>query len=229
MRDAHLKACCAEAIVGDQTLTNPADRGHEATPFRAEFFNLLNHPQFANPDSNVASPTLGVMQQYLRKYSRRTIGPEIRVLDDDEKNLCDVVRNLLLLSTARGAGIAVDSKTKQETFMKVISAGGGLVSYAKIRSAREISELAVRRLQRCLTSSADLPSSFGTFTRSSGIVSVPSLISGAAAWLWQQKICSCASSWLCSGNARRKRCQPRLPTGLCLRSWLVGSTGVAHW
>lgn len=34
--------------------------------------------------------------------------------------------NLLLLSTARGAGIAVDSKSKQETFMKMISAGGGL-------------------------------------------------------------------------------------------------------
>ena len=34
--------------------------------------------------------------------------------------------NLLLLSTARGAGIAVNSKTKHETFMKMISAGGGL-------------------------------------------------------------------------------------------------------
>lgn len=34
--------------------------------------------------------------------------------------------NVLLLSTARGAGIAVESKTKQETFMKMISAGGGL-------------------------------------------------------------------------------------------------------
>ena len=34
--------------------------------------------------------------------------------------------NLLLLSTARGAGIAVSSKTKQETFMKMISAGAGL-------------------------------------------------------------------------------------------------------
>jgi lipid-binding SYLF domain-containing protein len=33
--------------------------------------------------------------------------------------------NLLLVSTARGAGIAVD-KTKQETFMKMISAGAGL-------------------------------------------------------------------------------------------------------
>jgi lipid-binding SYLF domain-containing protein len=34
--------------------------------------------------------------------------------------------NLLLLSTARGAGIAVNSKTKQETFMKMISAGASL-------------------------------------------------------------------------------------------------------
>jgi lipid-binding SYLF domain-containing protein len=34
--------------------------------------------------------------------------------------------NVLLLSTARGAGIAVNSKTKQETFMKMISAGAGL-------------------------------------------------------------------------------------------------------
>ena len=34
--------------------------------------------------------------------------------------------NLLLLSTARGAGIAMNSKTKQETFMKMISAGAGL-------------------------------------------------------------------------------------------------------
>ena len=34
--------------------------------------------------------------------------------------------NLFLLSTARGAGIAVNSQTKQETFMKMISAGAGL-------------------------------------------------------------------------------------------------------
>ncbi len=29
--------------------------------FRAEFFNTLNHPQFANPDSNFTSPTFGVI------------------------------------------------------------------------------------------------------------------------------------------------------------------------
>lgn len=34
--------------------------------------------------------------------------------------------NLLLLSTARGAGVAINSKTKQDTFMKMISAGAGL-------------------------------------------------------------------------------------------------------
>jgi len=34
--------------------------------------------------------------------------------------------NLLLLSTARGAGIAVNSQTKDETFMKMVSAGAGL-------------------------------------------------------------------------------------------------------
>ena len=29
--------------------------------FRAEFFNALNHPQFANPDTNFASPTFGLI------------------------------------------------------------------------------------------------------------------------------------------------------------------------
>jgi lipid-binding SYLF domain-containing protein len=33
--------------------------------------------------------------------------------------------NLFLLSTARGAGVAVNAKTKQDTFMKMISAGAG--------------------------------------------------------------------------------------------------------
>jgi lipid-binding SYLF domain-containing protein len=38
----------------------------------------------------------------------------------------NVGTNLLVLSTARGAGVAVDSKTRKETFMKMISAGAGL-------------------------------------------------------------------------------------------------------
>jgi len=34
--------------------------------------------------------------------------------------------NVLLLSTARGSGLAVNNTTKQETFMKMMSAGAGL-------------------------------------------------------------------------------------------------------
>jgi lipid-binding SYLF domain-containing protein len=34
--------------------------------------------------------------------------------------------NLGLVSTARGAGVAIDAKTKQGTFMKMVSAGAGL-------------------------------------------------------------------------------------------------------
>jgi len=34
--------------------------------------------------------------------------------------------NLLLVSTARGSGIAVNAKTSQDTFMKMVSAGAGL-------------------------------------------------------------------------------------------------------
>jgi len=29
--------------------------------FRAEFYNALNHPQFANPDANFSSPTFGLI------------------------------------------------------------------------------------------------------------------------------------------------------------------------
>ncbi len=29
--------------------------------FRAEFYDALNHPQFANPDTNFTSPTFGVI------------------------------------------------------------------------------------------------------------------------------------------------------------------------
>jgi lipid-binding SYLF domain-containing protein len=34
--------------------------------------------------------------------------------------------NLLMVSTARGAGIAVNSRSKQETFMKMVAAGAGM-------------------------------------------------------------------------------------------------------
>jgi len=38
----------------------------------------------------------------------------------------NMATNLLLLSTARGSGLATNNKSKQETFMKMISAGEGL-------------------------------------------------------------------------------------------------------
>jgi hypothetical protein len=38
----------------------PWPRDGSSLEFRAEFFNVLNHPQFANPDSNFASATFGV-------------------------------------------------------------------------------------------------------------------------------------------------------------------------
>lgn len=37
----------------------PNEQG--ALQFRAEFYNVLNHPQFANPDANFSSPTFGVI------------------------------------------------------------------------------------------------------------------------------------------------------------------------
>jgi hypothetical protein len=37
----------------------PVEKG--SLQFRAEFYNALNHPQFANPDSNFTSPTFGVI------------------------------------------------------------------------------------------------------------------------------------------------------------------------
>jgi hypothetical protein len=37
----------------------PAEKS--SLQFRAEFYNALNHPQFANPDSDFTSPTFGVI------------------------------------------------------------------------------------------------------------------------------------------------------------------------
>ena len=37
-------------------------REESSLQFRSEFFNALNHPQFANPDTNFSSPTFGVIK-----------------------------------------------------------------------------------------------------------------------------------------------------------------------
>ena len=48
--------------------------------------------------------------------------PEVRRI----RRLRQLGTNLFVLSTARGSGIAIDTSSKQETFMKMISAGAGL-------------------------------------------------------------------------------------------------------
>jgi hypothetical protein len=44
-----------------KTVALPGRLEKSSFQFRAEFFNSLNHPQFANPDSNFTSPTFGVI------------------------------------------------------------------------------------------------------------------------------------------------------------------------
>jgi hypothetical protein len=52
---ANLDLACSKTV----TLRGPFERA--SFQFRAEFFNTLNHPQFANPDANFTSPTFGVI------------------------------------------------------------------------------------------------------------------------------------------------------------------------
>jgi hypothetical protein len=47
------------AVTKEVTVSWPREKS--TVEFRAEFYNALNHPQFANPDSNFSSPTFGVI------------------------------------------------------------------------------------------------------------------------------------------------------------------------
>jgi Carboxypeptidase regulatory-like domain len=47
------------AVSKSVRLNWPSEKGN--LQFRAEFYNALNHPQFADPDSNFASPTFGLI------------------------------------------------------------------------------------------------------------------------------------------------------------------------
>ena len=47
------------AVSKSVALNRPVEKS--TLQFRAEFFNALNHPQFANPDTNFTSPTFGVI------------------------------------------------------------------------------------------------------------------------------------------------------------------------
>ena len=52
---ANLDLALSKAVVFDW----PHEKS--SLEFRIEFFNALNHPQFANPDSSFSSPTFGVI------------------------------------------------------------------------------------------------------------------------------------------------------------------------
>jgi Carboxypeptidase regulatory-like domain/TonB dependent receptor len=52
---ANLDLSCSKTVI----LNWPIEKS--SLQFRAEFFNALNHPQFANPDTNFTSPTFGVI------------------------------------------------------------------------------------------------------------------------------------------------------------------------
>ena len=47
------------AVSKSVALNRPVEKS--TLQFRDEFFNALNHPQFANPDTNFTSPTFGVI------------------------------------------------------------------------------------------------------------------------------------------------------------------------
>jgi lipid-binding SYLF domain-containing protein len=74
-------------------------------------------------------------RQKIRQMSQQTL-QELYKLQPSSKELIaksagyatfgSTGTNILLLSTASGAGMAVNSKTKQDTFMKMVSVGGGL-------------------------------------------------------------------------------------------------------
>jgi hypothetical protein len=82
MGEAYFKVRCAEASVGDQTLTSPPSTGPIRLLISHLIFQLTGLSQFANVDSNVAS------------RSRGTVGPEIRIVDDENFiKLCDVLCN----------------------------------------------------------------------------------------------------------------------------------------
>ena len=62
--NAQRTVCCGPGIANwDMTLTKDTKFGERwNTEFRAEFFNILNHTQFYNPDGNISDPTFGFVR-----------------------------------------------------------------------------------------------------------------------------------------------------------------------
>ena len=83
----------------------------------------------------VAKDTPDEQREKTRKMAAQTL-EDLYKLEPSSKELIqksvgyavfdNMGANLLLVSTARGSGIAVNSKTSQDTFMKMVSAGAGL-------------------------------------------------------------------------------------------------------
>ena len=48
-------------VAGSKSIALTWPRERSSLEFRAEFFNVFNHPQFADPDTNFTSPTFGVI------------------------------------------------------------------------------------------------------------------------------------------------------------------------
>lgn len=57
--------CCGPSISNwDMAILKNTGFGHEKSiQFRAEFFNILNHAQFFNPDGNITDPTFGTIKR----------------------------------------------------------------------------------------------------------------------------------------------------------------------
>lgn len=94
--------------------------------------------------------------------------------------------NLFLLSTARGAGVAVNSKTKQDTFMKMISAGAGLgvgVKGYRVVFAFETDEALSRFLDSGWSGSAQADAAAKT-SKSGGAYSGATMIEPGV-WVYQ--------------------------------------------
>ncbi len=94
--------------------------------------------------------------------------------------------NLFLLSTARGGGVAVNSKTKQDTFMKMISAGAGLgvgIKDYRVVFAFETNDALARFLDSGWSGSAQADAAAKT-SKSGGAYSGAALVEPGV-WVYQ--------------------------------------------
>jgi hypothetical protein len=99
----------------ENTSCRSASRG-SGLEFRTEFYNALNHAQFANPDSNFSSPAFGVIRstavnarvgQLALKFGFQ----RIRASNALSASLASVELSPLPVSLCRRLGLGVDHHT----------------------------------------------------------------------------------------------------------------------